>query len=155
MTGADSVTSIACFNKSHEQQLQLRRVFCFARTLLQFYARVPLRTLSDPIRPRAAGSTSPSPRGGAARTAQPREALRRSLPCPARPSGRRAENAGGGCRGAARAAAAGVGMLAALPDGDEREMESSEEGGGGAGDERRPERHGSTYHSLYGYRSRR
>lgn len=46
-------------------------------------------------------------------------------------------------------------MLAALPDGDEREMESSEEGGGGAGDERRPERHGSTYHSLYGYRSRR
>lgn len=83
MTGADSVTSIACFNKSHEQQLQLRRVFCFARTLLQFYARVPLRTLSDPIRPRAAGSTSPSPRGEAARTAQPREALRRSLPCPA------------------------------------------------------------------------
>ncbi|XP_042721217.1 protein Njmu-R1 isoform X2 [Lagopus muta] len=46
-------------------------------------------------------------------------------------------------------------MLAALPDGDERELESSEEGGGGAGDERRPERHGSTYHSLYGYWSRR
>ncbi|XP_052544360.1 protein Njmu-R1 isoform X1 [Tympanuchus pallidicinctus] len=46
-------------------------------------------------------------------------------------------------------------MLAALPDGDERELESSEEGSGGAGDERRPERHGSTYHSLYGYRSRR
>ncbi|KAM6118770.1 LOW QUALITY PROTEIN: protein Njmu-R1 [Phoenicopterus ruber ruber] len=43
-------------------------------------------------------------------------------------------------------------MLPALPDGDERELESSEEGGG-AGEERRPERHGSTYHSLYGYRS--
>lgn len=37
-----------------------------------------------------------------------------------------------------------------LPDGDERELESSEEGGA-AGEERRPERHGSTYHSLYGY----
>ncbi|XP_065591535.1 protein Njmu-R1 isoform X1 [Cyrtonyx montezumae] len=46
-------------------------------------------------------------------------------------------------------------MLPALPDGDERELESSEEGGSGAGDERRPERHGSTYHSLYGYQSRR
>ncbi|KAM6297360.1 protein Njmu-R1 [Aegotheles albertisi] len=45
-------------------------------------------------------------------------------------------------------------MLPTLPDGDERELESSEEGGG-AGEERRPERHGSTYHSLYGYRSRR
>uniref|UniRef100_A0A8C3CPE6 Chromosome 17 open reading frame 75 n=1 Tax=Cairina moschata TaxID=8855 RepID=A0A8C3CPE6_CAIMO len=44
-------------------------------------------------------------------------------------------------------------MLPVLPDGDERELESSEEGG--AGEERRPERHGSTYHSLYGYRSRR
>uniref|UniRef100_A0A493SZ66 Uncharacterized protein n=1 Tax=Anas platyrhynchos platyrhynchos TaxID=8840 RepID=A0A493SZ66_ANAPP len=44
-------------------------------------------------------------------------------------------------------------MLPALPDGDERELESSEEGG--TGEERRPERHGSTYHSLYGYRSRR
>ncbi|XP_037261889.1 protein Njmu-R1 isoform X2 [Falco biarmicus] len=43
-------------------------------------------------------------------------------------------------------------MLPALPDGDERELESSEEGGG-AGEERRPERHGSTYHSLYSYRS--
>ncbi|XP_051653653.1 protein Njmu-R1 [Manacus candei] len=42
-------------------------------------------------------------------------------------------------------------MLPALPDGDERELESSEEGGG-AGEERRPERHGSTYHGLYGYR---
>ncbi|KAM6345171.1 LOW QUALITY PROTEIN: protein Njmu-R1 [Alca torda] len=41
-------------------------------------------------------------------------------------------------------------MLPALPDGEEREPESSEEGGG-AGEERRPERHGSTYHSLYGY----
>ncbi|XP_062447571.1 protein Njmu-R1 [Rhea pennata] len=45
-------------------------------------------------------------------------------------------------------------MLPALADGDERELESSEEGGG-AGEERRPERHGSTYHGLYGYRSRR
>ncbi|RMB95319.1 hypothetical protein DUI87_28306 [Hirundo rustica rustica] len=43
-------------------------------------------------------------------------------------------------------------MLPALPDGDERELESSEEGGG-AGEERRPERHGCTYHGLYGYRS--
>uniref|UniRef100_A0A8C3QXM3 Chromosome 17 open reading frame 75 n=1 Tax=Cyanoderma ruficeps TaxID=181631 RepID=A0A8C3QXM3_9PASS len=42
-------------------------------------------------------------------------------------------------------------MLPALPDGDERELESSEEGGG-AGEERRPERHGCTYHGLYGYR---
>ncbi|KAL2297777.1 hypothetical protein Nmel_016341 [Mimus melanotis] len=42
-------------------------------------------------------------------------------------------------------------MLPALPDGDEREPESSEEGGG-AGEERRPERHGCTYHGLYGYR---
>ena len=64
---------------------------------------------------------------------------------PARPSGRRT--------GVGRSG--GVGMLAALPDGDERELESSEEGGGGAGDERRPERYGSTYHSLYGYQSRR
>ncbi|OWK58266.1 Protein Njmu-R1 [Lonchura striata] len=42
-------------------------------------------------------------------------------------------------------------MLPALPDGDERELESSEEGGGAA-EERRPERHGRTYHGLYGYR---
>ncbi|XP_071429694.1 protein Njmu-R1 [Pithys albifrons albifrons] len=41
-------------------------------------------------------------------------------------------------------------MLPALADGDERELESSEEGG--AGEERRPERHGLTYHGLYGYR---
>ncbi|XP_061867103.1 protein Njmu-R1 isoform X1 [Colius striatus] len=44
-------------------------------------------------------------------------------------------------------------MLPAMPDGDERELESSEEGGGGAGEERRPERHDNTYHSFYGYRS--
>ncbi|XP_068888763.1 protein Njmu-R1 isoform X1 [Aphelocoma coerulescens] len=42
-------------------------------------------------------------------------------------------------------------MLPVLPDGDERELESSEEGGG-TGEERRPERHGCTYHGLYGYR---
>lgn len=42
-------------------------------------------------------------------------------------------------------------MLPALPDGDERELESSEEGGG-AVEERRSERHGCTYHGLYGYR---
>lgn len=46
---------------------------------------------------------------------------------------------------------AGAAMLPALPDGDERELESSEEGGG-AGEERRPERHGCTYHGFYGYR---
>ncbi|KAM8797135.1 protein Njmu-R1 [Eudromia elegans] len=45
-------------------------------------------------------------------------------------------------------------MLPALADGEERELESSEEGGG-AGEERRPERHGCTYHGLYSYHSRR
>lgn len=54
---------------------------------------------------------------------------------------------GTGGAGAGAAAA----MLPALPDGDERELESSEEGGGAA-EERRPERHGCTYHGLYGYR---
>ncbi|XP_066188516.1 protein Njmu-R1 [Sylvia atricapilla] len=42
-------------------------------------------------------------------------------------------------------------MLPPGPEGEEREPESSEEGGCAA-EERRPERHGCTYHGLYGYR---
>lgn len=78
---------------------------------------------------------------------------------PARWSGRPHKAASGPaappppCCGDGTGTGTGTGMLPVLPDGDERELESSEEGG--AGEERRPERHGSTYHSLYGYRSRR
>lgn len=109
-------------------------------------------------------------RGGGAAVARP--LLRRSppaaLPClrgverraaSAGPGAGAGEAAGGGearpGRGPkasfpAAQAAARAGMLPALPDGDERELESSEEG---CGEERRPERHGSTYHSFYSYRS--
>lgn len=59
---------------------------------------VLLRAPIDPARPRAAGSAPHSPREGAARTAQSREALRRSLPGPrgGEPGGGIAARLGGG-----------------------------------------------------------
>ncbi|XP_010405711.1 protein Njmu-R1 isoform X4 [Corvus cornix cornix] len=81
--------------------------------------------------------------------------LRKLLPAPGPGAGSRHTRRAGWQRSPVAprcTGGAGAAMLPVLPDGDERELESSEEGGG-TGEERRPERHGCTYHGLYGYRS--
>ncbi|XP_010405710.1 protein Njmu-R1 isoform X3 [Corvus cornix cornix] len=80
--------------------------------------------------------------------------LRKLLPAPGPGAGSRHTRRAGWQRSPVAprcTGGAGAAMLPVLPDGDERELESSEEGGG-TGEERRPERHGCTYHGLYGYR---